>query len=195
MTNTLEAQTRRALLAGAVVAAGGLAVAGNASAAPVSPSPGHEHDWDWMIGRWTVTHRKLKARLAGSDAWAEFDGTTEFWPTLGGLGNIDDNLLHDPSGAYRAVTLRAFDPVAGHWLIWWQDARSPSDLGAPVAGVFRDGVGTFMGDDTLAGKPIKVSFIWSGTRTASPMWEQAFSADGGKTWETNWQMRFSRASA
>ena len=29
---------------------------------------------------------------------------------------------------------------------------------------------------------------------ASAHWEQAFSPDGGKTWEVNWVMEFSRAS-
>jgi hypothetical protein len=195
MITSLETRTRRAVFTRAVVSASGLALAATAGAAPTPPAYGHVHDWDWMIGRWTVRHRKLKARLVGSDTWDEFDGTTELWPTLGGLGNIDDNLLHDPSGAYRAVTLRAFDPVAGHWLIWWQDGRSPADLGVPVAGVFKDGVGTFVGDDTLGGKPIKVRFIWSGITTGSPAWEQAFSADGGATWETNWRMRLTRSRA
>ena len=38
--------------------------------------------------------------------------------------------------------------------------------------------------------PIRVRFIWSGVTTPTPRWEQAFSDDGGETWETNWVMDF-----
>jgi hypothetical protein len=62
-----------------------------------------------------------------------------------------------------------------------------------MRGAFRDGVGTFYADDTFAGRPIKVRFTWSAVAPATPHWEQAFSADGGATWETNWEMDFRRA--
>jgi hypothetical protein len=38
-----------------------------------------------------------------------------------------------------------------------------------------------------------VRFLWTRTDTESPRWEQAFSDDGGRTWETNWEMDFTRA--
>ncbi|HJQ37589.1 MAG TPA: DUF1579 domain-containing protein, partial [Thermoanaerobaculia bacterium] len=52
-----------------------------------------------------------------------------------------------------------------------------------------DGVGHFEGDDHHEGTPVRVRFTW----TQEPRWEQAFSTDGGATWETNWIMRFTRA--
>jgi len=61
-----------------------------------------------------------------------------------------------------------------------------------VFGNFQNGVGTFNGDDTFNGKPIKVRFIWSKITASSAQWEQAFSPDGGKSWETNWVMDFTR---
>jgi len=153
---------------------------------------GHEHDWDWLVGSWTVRHRRLKARLAGSTEWDEFDGTSVLWLTLGGLGTVDDNVLELPSGTYRAVGIRAFDTEAGHWSIWWLDARTPT-IEPPVRGNFKDGVGTFVGDDTFDGRPILVRFVWSAITPTSAHWEQAFSPDGGATWETNWTMEFTRA--
>ena len=36
-------------------------------------------------------------------------------------------------------------------------------------------------------------FTWSGVEGPTPRWEQAFSTDGGSTWETNWVMDFTRA--
>jgi len=38
-----------------------------------------------------------------------------------------------------------------------------------------------------------VRFVWSNVTAPTPRWEQAFSADGGETWETNWVMEFTRA--
>jgi len=85
-----------------------------------------------------------------------------------------------------------YDPKTGTWSIWWHDGRNPGDLDPPVKGRFKDGVGTFYSDDTLRGKPIKVRFTWSGITATAAHWEQAFSGDGGKTWETNWTADFSK---
>ena len=150
------------------------------------------HDFDFLIGTWNVQHRKLKHRLAHSTEWETFSGTCRTWPVLGGQGDVDDNDLADPAGAYRAVTMRSFDPRTKSWSIWWLDSRNPHHLDPPVVGQFRDGVGTFFAHDTYAGKPILVRFIWSDVTADSARWQQAFSDDNGKTWETNWIMEFHR---
>lgn len=152
----------------------------------------HVHDWDWLIGKWNVKHRRLKGRLEGSTTWQSFNGSCDMRPMLDGFGNVDDNVVELPEGAYRAMGIRAFDPATRRWAIWWLDARAPTTIEPPVYGAFKDGVGTFIGDDAFKGKPIKVRFQWTRIDTPSPRWEQAFSPDGGKTWETNWVMDFVR---
>ena len=158
------------------------------------PTIAGRDDFAFLSGRWNVQHRRLVARLAGSEDWQEFAGTTELWPLLGGAGNVDDNFLDLPGDPYRAASLRSFDPATGLWSIWWLDARRPGAIDVPVVGRFVDGVGTFEADDTFEGRPIRVRFRWTRTATSSPRWEQAFSADGGATWETNWEMDFTRAT-
>jgi hypothetical protein len=74
------------------------------------------------------------------------------------------------------------------------DSRNPK-LDPPMIGRFQDGRGLFSGDDSFEGKPIRVSFIWSPMTPTRCRWEQAFSVDGGKAWETNWTMSFTRLSA
>ena len=59
-------------------------------------------------------------------------------------------------------------------------------------GKFEYGRGSFAGDDTDGGRPVKVLFDWSGTDTETPRWSQAFSYEGGDSWETNWVMEFRR---
>ncbi|HKD22425.1 MAG TPA: hypothetical protein VKB71_10440 [Rhizomicrobium sp.] len=150
------------------------------------------HDFDFFLGSWTVHHRQLAARLKGSTEWIEFAGTCVTQATLGGQGNMDDNVLDKPGGAYRAVTLRAFDPGSETWSIWWLDARTPGKLDVPMVGCFEDGIGTFLADDQFEGKAIKVRFLWSRITPSSCRWEQAFSEDAGRNWETNWVMDFTR---
>jgi hypothetical protein len=150
-------------------------------------------DFDFLVGSWTVKHRRLKARLANCTEWEEFGGTCTLWPLLGGAGNVDDNVLEFPGGTYRAATFRAYDPTTGLWAIWWMDGRNPHQLDVPVKGSFKDGIGTFLADDTFDGKPIKVRFLWSRIAADSCRWEQAFSQDGGQSWETNWEMDIRRA--
>jgi hypothetical protein len=149
------------------------------------------NDFDFLIGDWRVHHRRLKERLAGNHDWIEFEGMCVMQKILGGAGNMDENFLDFPGGAYWAVTLRTYDAAKKQWSIWWIDGRNPSHLDPPVVGRFTDGVGTFYADDTFKGKAIRVRFLWTNL-TTKPHWEQAFSDDGGKSWETNWIMEFVR---
>ncbi|MDE2181604.1 MAG: DUF1579 domain-containing protein [Alphaproteobacteria bacterium] len=150
----------------------------------------HKHDFDFIVGNWKVHHHRLKARLAGSHEWEDFEGTSTLHYILGGDGTIDDNVIELPSGTYRAATLRTYDPKSRQWFVWWFDGRTPTKSDPPMAGSFKDRVGTFYGDDTFNGRPIKVRFLWTRIDTPTPRWEQAFSVDGGKSWETNWVMDF-----
>jgi hypothetical protein len=157
---------------------------------PVAPDA--PTDFDFLIGRWRVAHRRLNERLKGCSQWASFGGLCVSHRVLGGFGNVDDNLLDLPSGPYRAVTMRAFDPAQSSWSIWWLDGRRPGTLDVPMVGRFADGVGSFYADDMLDGRPIRVRFRWTLPLPDAPRWEQAFSADAGSSWEINWIMDFER---
>lgn len=149
-------------------------------------------DFDFVIGDWTVRHRRLKERLAGCDDWVEFVGTMSTRKILGGGGNLEDNFLDIPGDAYRAIALRTFDQLTTQWSIWWLDGRNPTQLDVPVVGGFADGTGLFFARDQWEGQPVIVRFTWIPSGE-SPRWEQAFSKDDGTMWETNWTMDFYRA--
>jgi hypothetical protein len=152
-------------------------------------------DFDFALGDWRVAHRRLRQRLAGCTDWVAFEGAMSTHAVLGGWGNVEDNLLQLPEGPYRALALRSFDARSRQWSIWWLDGRQPGQLDVPVVGRFENGIGTFHADDTLDGRPIRVRFLWFTANPGAPRWEQAFSADGGASWETNWTMDFRRAPA
>jgi hypothetical protein len=155
-------------------------------------APPSARDFDFWMGRWTAHNRRLKARLAGSDEWDEFESTSVARPILGGLGN-EDEFRTDFGGGYVGMSFRFFDPVKRQWSIYWADSRRSGELDPPVFGTFSGDTGVFEGPDVFEGRPILVRFIWSGITTPTPRWEQAFSDDDGETWETNWIMDFSPA--
>ena len=158
-----------------------------------APHEGSCHDFDPLFGRWRVHHRRLRERLAGCTEWDLFEGVSHLQPLMGGQGNVDHNVLDLPGGRYYACTLRCWDPAQKQWSIWWLDARQPAGpIDPPMIGRFEGGDAVFYANDTFKGQPIKVRFLWLRTKTATPRWEQAFSTDGGKTWETNWEMDFER---
>jgi len=164
----------------------------NSQDACMNPPVHRPTDFDPLIGSWSVNHRRLRQRLANNDDWDTFSGTSSTRPILSGWGVLEDNWIDLPDGAYSAVAIRTFDPASKQWAIWWFDARTPHQLDPPVVGTFTNGIGTFDAEATMNGHPIAVRFNWFGITTDSPRWEQAFSSDGGTTWETNWTMDFTR---
>ena len=153
---------------------------------------GTASDFDFWMGTWTAHNRRLRERFAGCDEWDEFTATIVARPVLGGMGNVEE-FRTDFAGGYVGLAMRFFDPGTRLWSIYWADSRRSGLLDPPVIGGFSGDIGVFEGDDTFAGEPIRVRFVWSGVTTPTPRWEQAFSDDGGDTWETNWIMDFARA--
>jgi hypothetical protein len=144
------------------------------------------------MGRWKVHNRRLRKRLAGTDEWDEFEATSVARPLLDGMGN-EDEFRTDYDGGFIGMSFRFFDPEKRRWSIYWADTRRCGELDPPVFGSFSGDTGVFEGMDTFEGRPILVRFTWFGVTTGTPRWEQAFSDDGGETWETNWEMEFTPA--
>ncbi len=149
------------------------------------------NDFDFLIGNWKVHHRMLKKRLHESTEWVEFDGDTVCKKIINGLGNLDENLIHSNTGLVHAITLRLFNPASKEWSIYWSTDKT-GILDVPMIGGFKDGRGEFYSQEVFEGRHIYNRFIWSKITPNSCQWEQAFSEDGGNTWETNWVMEFER---
>lgn len=150
--------------------------------------PKHTSDFDFLTGTWDVHHERLKERLVGCTEWVELDHVQHARTHFNGSISIDEN--HMP-GLYSGLTFRIFDPVAQEWAIYWIDGRT-GQLGEPVRGRFVDGVGEFLGYDEHEGQPILCRFLWTVLSETKALWEQAFSTDDGKTWETNWRLHHTR---
>jgi hypothetical protein len=150
------------------------------------------HDFDFLIGQWRIKNKRLTNYLQDSSEWESFEATGTMNLILGGLGNIDDFIAEQWKPGFIGMTLRLFNPMTKKWSIYWADNQR-AILDPPVIGEFSNGIGIFEGADEFQGKPIMMRFIWSKITSTSAQWEQAFSADNGQSWETNWIMEFTRA--
>lgn len=212
MGNALDAvlkpawhRQRRLLLQWAAVAQTAWLLPWRASARPVLHDHGmspmntsdHDgrHDFDFLHGQWRIRNERLKLRLSGSTDWEIFGATQVCQPLLGGMGNVDDFVSDwtrpGSSERFIGMTLRLFRPESRQWNIYWA-GNHDGTLEPPMTGAFADGVGTFQGIAEHEGQPVRVRFRWSRLGGNAAHWQQAFSADDGNTWETNWHMWFRR---
>ena len=152
---------------------------------PVAGVRDGRHDFDWELGTWQTQLRVLRAPLTGSTEWAEYTGTSVVRPVLGGLANLVELDAEGEAGRIQGINLRLYDPVRGRWSLNFASGRDGA-LSPPVIGGFDGGRGEFHGLEVIAGKPIFVLFTISDISAAACRFEQAFSEDGGRTWELNW---------
>jgi hypothetical protein len=150
-----------------------------------------DNSFDWFVGTWTSKQRRLRQALVGSDDWYEFPGTHRSWSVLDGIGNFDEASF--PTEGFGGVTLRLYDRDRDEWSLYWASSRTGMAL-PPVVGWFgEDGRGVFTSEEVYEGTPITCRFVWSDITPTTARWEQAFSTDGGETWETNWVAEFTRS--
>ncbi|MEU4384589.1 hypothetical protein [Promicromonospora sp. NPDC023805] len=166
-----------------------LATAASGTAAPPPASSAvadGQRDFNWEIGTWRTTVQVLADPLSESpDQWLEFAGTSTVRPLADRRANVVELDVSGPNGRIEALNLRLYEPQAQRWSLTFVNLRDGL-LTPAVYGGFRDGVGEFYGDDQLDGRPIKVRFLIVRVSKDEARFEQAFSADGGTTWETNW---------
>lgn len=146
------------------------------------------HAFDFLLGRWSFHLRKLRD-LTDPECteWVESEGTSEAFPILDGLGNIDRLFMpaSEHREAFEGFTLRLYDPATETWRIWYASTLAPGAFDEPVVGGFEGDRGVFECDDVVGGLPVRVRYTWTAD-AAEPHFEQAFSRDGGDTWATNW---------
>jgi hypothetical protein len=143
------------------------------------------HDFDFEIGRWKTSVKRLANPLTGSSSWIAYEGVTVVRPIWNGRANLVELEMDGPKGRFRGLNLRLYDPVARQWSLTFANAAA-GVLNTPAIGAFKDGRGEFYDQELLDGRAILVRFVISNITAETCHFDQAFSADGGKTWETNW---------
>lgn len=144
-----------------------------------------QHDFDFEIGTWKTHLKRLQNPLAGSNTWVEYEGTTVVRKVLDGRANLVELDVKGGAGHIEALSLRLYNPASRKWSLNFAGVHDGA-LSVPTIGGFKDGRGEFYDQETFKGKAIFVRFVISDITPNSCRFEQAFSEDGGKTWEVNW---------
>lgn len=144
-----------------------------------------QRDFDFEIGTWRTQLKRLADPLSGSKTWIEYEGTTTVRKVLAGRANLVELEVQGPSGRIEGLSLRLYDPQARQWSLNFSNIKTGT-LSPPSIGSFNNGRGEFYSKETLDGRDILVRFVISDITPTSCHFEQAYSPDGGKTWEVNW---------
>ncbi len=154
---------------------------------PIAGAAVHDgqHDFDFEIGTWK-THLKRRVHpLSGSDEWTEYEGTTTVRKVWNGRANLVELVADGPAGHFEGLNLRLYNPQSRQWSLNFANAASGS-LSQPTIGEFKDGRGEFYDQEDFNGRAVLVRFVIMPVDPDTIRFEQAFSADGGRTWEVNW---------
>lgn len=156
-----------------------------------APSPvGRDgrHDFDFEIGLWK-THLKINSRIGhpftGPSTWTAYEGTSVVRRIWNGRANMVELEADGPRGHLEALSLRLYNPQSRQWSLNAANSGSGA-IGVPTVGEFHNGRGEFYDQETIGGRVMLVRNVWSGITANSCHFEQAFSDDGGQSWETNW---------
>lgn len=147
-------------------------------------------DYDFLLGKHQVHHKKLKERFHHCNEWIDIHGSKETTSILTGSGNREDHFLQSIDGSpVEAMALRLFNPATRLWSLYWTDSVAVT-LDPPLTGSFDNHLGVFFGEDHFNGQKIIVQFQYDRSDPDNPVWGQAFSNDQGQSWEWNWFMFF-----
>jgi hypothetical protein len=165
-----------------------LAPAAAAVAAPAAAAAAQrdgQRDFDWEIGTWDTRLKRLREPLSGKLDWLEYAGTSVIKPMLGRRANLVELEAGGAAGTITGASLRLYQPASAQWTLNFANLADGM-LTTPVSGAFHDGVGTFYGLDAVNGRAVFVRFLILPVNRDQYRFEQAYSPDGGKSWETNW---------
>jgi hypothetical protein len=154
-------------------------------------APDHQHDFDFEFGSWKAQLR-IRQRLSNSESWAVLNGTSVVRKIWDGKANAGELEVSGPAAHIEGLTLRFYNAQTQQWSIYWSNSKDGTISGAPMVGNFANGRGEFYGTDVANGATVYARFIFSDITPTSFKFEQAFSPDGGKTWETNWTATFTK---
>jgi hypothetical protein len=170
-------------LAAAVFAA---ASASLAFASPPAPAPCSGPEWkalDFWIGEWDASWPASPGTPAGT-------GTNRIEKILDGCV-VSENFAGSGPGALVGRSYSTWNPQRKLWLQTWVDNQASyldfvGDLSKPDEKIFA------MERPGRDGKPVRLRMVFHHITPDSFDWRWERSTDGGKTWQVQWPIRYTR---
>src|ERR1700722_17824921 len=182
-------KVREVMLSVFIFTAAAAVIQAQTPAAPeTAPAPDQhdgQHDFDFELGTWKTHLKVLRHPLTGAATWVEYEGTSVVHSIWGGRANMVELEVDGPTGRVEAINLRLYNPKAHQWSLNFANATGGT-MSVPTVGEFRNGRGEFYDQEAVNERMILVRNVWSNITANSCHFEQAFSDNGGRTWETNW---------
>lgn len=163
--------------------------------APVVKNTDGSHDFDFAFGTWQTHTSRMAHPLSGSQEWIDSDGITVVTPIWGGRANLAEHTATGSGGAQQSLALYTFNPKTQEWNVNFATPNSGKLSSTPGLGRFKDGRVDFYDQESINGKTLLVRFSMWGITPGTAQSEQAFSIDGGKTWEINWINKYTHTKS
>ena len=164
-----------------------------AGSKPMSAAP-EEHEFDFDFGTWKTRSSRLLQPLTGSKDWVDFDGYTTVRKVWNGRAGLAEYKVAGRSGVVELLSLRWFNPSTHEWNIDFA-ASTHGTLETPGVGGFKNGRADFYDYEPVNGRSVLRRFSIWGITPETVQSEEAFSDDGGQTWEVDWINHYARVKS
>jgi hypothetical protein len=141
----------------------------------VSPT-GTASEFDFWLGEWDLSWGD--GQRATNSVYRDFDNRV-----------IVENFDGRPSSELQGMSVSTFDVDEGCWRQTWVDNRGSY---LDFRGEFRDGQMDLRTERTVDGRRTLLRVRWFDIAQESLSWAWERSDDGGRTWESLWQLAYTR---
>ena len=158
--------------------------------APATSADG-QHAFDFHFGTWRTHILSRRRSASGASQWAKMTGTVIDQPLWNGRANLEKIEASGSGRHFQGLTLFLYEPASGNWSQQYADS-SDGIMSEPAYGKFENGRGVLYSWSGSAASRVLDRDTWSNITPSSYHFEIASSADGGKTWQTNFIAQLTR---
>jgi hypothetical protein len=142
-----------------------------------------QHDFDFELGTCKSHISRRLHPLTGSTTWVKMEAIVVV-RKVEWRRQSDGARVRQPDRSLRRIEPAPLQsPIPSMELQFFQ--HNDGTMAQPLIGEFKNGRGEFIDQEPFNGKTILVRQVFTDITPDSHHFEQAFSDDGGKTWEPN----------
>lgn len=156
--------------------------------------PDGSHDFDFTVGAWHTHIRRLAHPLNRSNVWVTYDGTVTVRKALDGAANVEEVEANGPTHI-ELLNVRLYNATSHQWSLNGASSDEGTLETPAMFGGFKNGRGVFYDQEPFNGRVILDRQMFFNITSTTYSFEQAFSDDGGRTWQPNFVANLTRTSS